>query len=96
VIKCGGKLIIGLIDKNSTIGKLYQKYRKQNVFYQYATFYSPDEVTFLMKQSGFFEFYFTQTIFRMLDEINKPEIAKAGYGEGSFVVISGLKKCTKK
>ena len=90
VVKPGGKLIIGLVDKNSPIGKLYQQNQQENVFYRDATFYSTDEIVALMKQAGFHGFYFTQTIFRVLNEISETEEVKKGFGEGSFVVISAV------
>ncbi len=88
IIKTGGKLIVGFIDKNSPVGKLYKEHQKENVFYRDALFYSVDEVVKFMKQAGFSDFYFTQTIFRMLDEIDENEKVKEGYGEGSFVAMS--------
>ena len=91
VVKPGGKLIIGLVDKNSPIGKLYQQNQQENVFYRDATFYSTDEVVTLMKQAGFSDFNFTQTIFKMLEKIEEAEEIKEGYGEGSFMVVSGIK-----
>ena len=91
VIKPGGKLIIGFIDKNSPVGKLYQKYKQENVFYRVAEFYSVDEVIAYMITAGFSNLQYTQSIFRMLDEIQKAEKVKTGYGEGSFVVVSGEK-----
>lgn len=90
VIKPDGKLIVGLVDKNSPLGKLYQLYQDQNVFYRHAVFYSTEEVVAMMKEAGFHHFYFTQTIFRMLEEIEKDEEVREGYSEGSFVVISAI------
>jgi len=95
VLKTGGKLIIGLVDKSSPIGKLYQKHQDENVFYRHAIFYTTDEVVAFMKQAGFSDFYFTQSIFKMLDEINEQEEVKEGYGAGSFVVVSGIKRNVK-
>lgn len=92
IIKPGGKLIIGLIDKNSNIGKLYKKHQKESVFYSTAIFYSTEEIVGYMKKGGFQDFYFTQTIFTSLDKINENEQVKEGFGEGSFVVISGVNK----
>jgi len=92
ILRPGGKLIIGFVDRNSPIGQLYQKHKDENVFYREARFYSVDQVTAYMKLAGFYEFFYTQTIFSMLDEISKPEEIKEGYGEGSFVVISGINK----
>ena len=91
ILKPGGKLIIALVDKNSPIGKLYRKYQQENVFYRQATFYSTEEVVDYMQQAGFHHFYYTQTIFSMLDEIHKPEEIREGFGNGSFVVVSAIK-----
>jgi len=40
VLKSGGYLIIGFIDAESLIGKLYEKYKSESTFYKDATFYS--------------------------------------------------------
>jgi ubiquinone/menaquinone biosynthesis C-methylase UbiE len=94
VIKSRGKLIIGMVDKNSRIGKLYRKFKYKNIFYSCATFYATAEIVDLLQEVGFTGFYFTQTIFKKLDQINKPEEVREGFGSGSFVVISGKKKET--
>lgn len=91
VLKFGGSLIIGFIDKDSSIGKLYQKHKNKSVFYKIATFYSVDEVVFYLKQAGFKNFNFTQTIFHNLAEIKDVEPIKDGYGKGSFVVVRAIK-----
>jgi SAM-dependent methyltransferase len=91
VIKPGGSLIIGLVDKDSKLGKLYQKHKKDSFFYGIATFYSVDEVILYLEKDRFRNFTFTQTIFRNLKEINVVEPVKEGYGEGSFVVVRGIK-----
>jgi len=44
-----------------------------------------------MKHTGFKKFYFTQMIFRILDEIEEPEEVREGYGERSIVVINAIK-----
>jgi ubiquinone/menaquinone biosynthesis C-methylase UbiE len=90
VLKLGGCLIIGFIDKTSTIGELYQ-HNKENVFYNVATFYSVEEVVFHLKKIGFKNFQFVQTIFHHLTEIKDIEHFKEGYGEGSFVVVKAVK-----
>ncbi|MDY6787582.1 MAG: class I SAM-dependent methyltransferase [candidate division WOR-3 bacterium] len=87
----GGHLLIGLIDRESPIGKLYQKYKEQNVFYRHATFYSTDEIVSYLKKAGFVNFKFAQTIFRNLNEMDSAEEVKDGYGEGSFIVIRSQK-----
>ena len=55
-------------------------------------FFSVDEVVKIMRQARFTEFMFRQTIFRNLSGVNENEPIKPGYGEGSFVVIWGIKK----
>jgi len=91
VLKPDGCLIIGFIDKDSTIGKLYQRHKEDSVFYRVATFYSVEEVISHLKKAGFKNFSFTQTIFSSLAEIKDIEPVTDGYGKGSFVVIKAKK-----
>jgi len=91
VLKPGGFLIIGFIDGESPIGKLYQQHKNESVFYKAATFYSVDEVVSHLKKAGFKDFNFIQTIFHNLKEIRDIEPIKEGYGEGSFVVVRAIK-----
>jgi ubiquinone/menaquinone biosynthesis C-methylase UbiE len=91
VLKPDGFLIIGFIDRESDIGKLYQQHKGESVFYRIATFYTVDDIVFNLKKAGFKNFNFTQTIFHNLAEIRDIEPIKEGYGEGSFVVIRAIK-----
>ncbi|MBN1398894.1 MAG: class I SAM-dependent methyltransferase [Bacteroidetes bacterium] len=92
ILKPHGCFIIGFIDRNSTIGKVYQKFKENNVFYRYAEFYSTREILEYLKTSGFREFEFSQTIFKNLDEIHEVEPVEQGYKRGCFVVIKTLNK----
>jgi len=91
ILKLGGYLIIGFIDKDSSLGKLYQQHKKKNVFYKIATFYSVKEVVYNLNKVGFKEFNFKQTIFHSLNKIKNVEPVKENYGQGSFVVIRARK-----
>jgi len=91
VLRCGGSLIIGFIDANSPIGRLYQQQKNDNVFYREATLYSVEEVVAYLKKAGFKDFNFKQTLFRTLTDIRDIEPVKEGYGEGSFVVVKATK-----
>jgi SAM-dependent methyltransferase len=91
VLKPGGFLLVGFVDRESPLGKVYQKRKKDSLFYKEANFYSADEVTSFMKKAGFQDFAFTQTIFHDLDQMNEADPVKKGRGEGSFVVIRGRK-----
>jgi len=91
VLKPGGCLVIGFVDKGSPLGKEYQQEKARNVFYRIATFYSVDEVTAHLAAVGFHNLSFRQTIFNALASINEMEPVKEGYGEGSFVVVRAIK-----
>ena len=91
ILKLGGYLIIGFVDKDSSLGKLYQQHKEESLFYKIATFYSTKEVVYNLSRVGFKEFNFKQTIFHSLNEIKNVELVKEGYGEGSFVVIRARK-----
>ncbi|MBE0516310.1 MAG: methyltransferase domain-containing protein [Methanophagales archaeon] len=91
VLKPDGCLVIGFIAKDSPLGTLYQQHNEESVFYHVAKFYSVDEVILHLKSTGFKSFTFTQTIFHTLREIKEVEPIKDGYGDGSFVVIKGVK-----
>ena len=83
--------MIGLVDRNSLLGRKYERFKNKNVFYGEAIFYSTDEVVTLLKEGGFKDLAFTQTIFQDLQEIHEMEPVKEGYGEGSFIVVRGVK-----
>ena len=91
ILKLGGYLIIGFVDKDSSLGKLYQQHKEESLFYKIATFYSTKEVVCNLSRVGFKEFNFRQTIFHGLNEIKDVESVKKDYGEGSFVVIRARK-----
>jgi len=86
VIKEDGKLIIGIIDKDSYLGKFYQK--KKSVFYKRAHFFSIKEVEDLLKQVKFNKFSYYQTLFALPDRMKAVEKARKGFGQGGFVVIN--------
>lgn len=91
VIKGGGHIIIGMIDRESELGKLYESKRKKSKFYSYARFYSVKEVLSWLKKIGFKVLSIYQTIFQDPKLIIKPEPIKKGYGEGGFIAISAKK-----
>jgi len=87
VLRSGGILVIGFIDRESPIGRMYEEHKQESVFYRSATFYSVPELEKLLIDAGFEDISCTQTIFSSLDEISEVEPARPGWGEGSFVVI---------
>ena len=91
VLKDGGKIIIGFIDKESFLGQLYEKRRKKSKFYSHAKFYTVSQVLNWITKIGFENIQICQTIFKYPKEITKIEPVKEGYGKGCFIVISAQK-----
>jgi len=96
ILKRGGNLIIGLVDRDSPLGKIYEKIKYENKFYRYAAFYSVDEVKKYLKETNFCEIQIIQTVFGELHEIQEVQEFKEGYGEGGFVVIKACKNNGRK
>jgi len=90
VLKKKGKIIIGIIDKDSFLGKFYQ--RKKSIFYKQARFFSVKEATRLLRETGFIRLSYYQTLFKLPDKIDSIEKPKRGFSKGGFVVISGEKR----
>jgi SAM-dependent methyltransferase len=91
VLQPGGFILVGFIDRATPLGIDYEKLREDNVFYREATFFSTEEVLFYLSQAGFGEFVFRQTLFHHPADMKEIEPARPGYGEGSFVVVRGMK-----
>jgi ubiquinone/menaquinone biosynthesis C-methylase UbiE len=89
VLKTRGKIIIGIVDKQSFLGKFYQM--KKSVFYKAAHFFTPKQVTALLKAAGFDSFKYYQTITDLPHKIAIVEEPRKGFGKGGFVVISATK-----
>jgi ubiquinone/menaquinone biosynthesis C-methylase UbiE len=90
VLKKSGRIIIGIIDKDSFLGKFYQK--KKSIFYKQARFFSVKEATRLLRETGFIRLSYYQTLFKLPDKIDSIEKPKRGFSKGGFVVISGEKR----
>lgn len=90
VLKKGGKVIVGIIDKDSFLGKYYQK--KKSVFYGHANFFSARQAAGLLKNAGFSVLSCYQTLYRLPNRIYTIQEPQRGFGKGGFVVISGGKK----
>lgn len=89
VLKPGGSLVIGFIDRESALGQLYAAHKAENVFYRDATFYSASEVRVLLSGTGFSSLVWVQTLSRPLPEMKEIEPLRPGYGQGAFVVVKG-------
>ena len=90
VLKPGGRIIIGIIDKDSFLGRFYQQ--KKSIFYGRARFFGIEEVTRMLESAGFGGFSYHQTIFYYPDRFSAVEKPQEGYGRGGFVVVGAVKK----
>lgn len=92
ILRLNGSIILGFVDKNSPLGKVYQKNKKKSKFYSEANFFSASEMENLLDDVGFERLEFVQTLFGQLDEVKEEQDFRKGYGQGSFVVVRGIKK----
>jgi len=91
VLKNEGSIIVGFLDKDQSIAKQYEDKRGRSTFFKHAIFYSVDRVENLLKEAGFRNFEYNQTLFGKLEKIKEVQTPKPGYGEGSFVVVKADK-----
>lgn len=91
ILKPGGHLIIGLLDRETPLGKVYESKKHKSPFYKDARFLSTDEALTHLTNSGFGDFEIIQTIFHP-DDMKEGSVSKPGYGEGLFVVIKGNRR----
>lgn len=92
ILRPGGGIILGFIDKATKLGKRYESLKVASKFYNHATFFSAQQVKHFLREIGFGCIQSCQTIFAGPDEMAAVEPARQGYGKGGFAVISGLKK----
>ena len=92
VLKPVGAFVIGFVDRDSPLGQEYLKRKDRSAFYKEATFYSVSEIVEHLERAGFGGFEFRQTLFHPLAELEEVEPVKEGHGEGSFVVVRGVKQ----
>jgi len=88
VLRPGGALVIGFIDRDSPLGLHYERHRSESVFYRDAVFYSVSDVEALLRQTGFEIRTWAQTLTRPLSEIVTVEALRPGTGRGAFVVVA--------
>ncbi len=92
VLKPRGHIVIGMIDKDSHLGKAYEAKKNRSTFYRYSHFHSVTKVINWLLRSGFGSIKTCQTIFTPPTDMVDIEPVKDGYGEGGFVVIAAQKE----
>ncbi len=87
VLKTGGSLIIGFVDKTSALGKQYYSRRSTGTFYREAVFFSTVEVQQHLLDTGFENLTCKQTL--IPGETTAP--VQDGHGKGAFTVVKADK-----
>ncbi len=87
VLAPGGVLVLGFVDRDSTLGRRYEQKRAHSRFYGEARFYTTAELGRLLEAAGFAELTARQTLLAQGDRL----ALRAGSGQGAFVVLRGRK-----
>ena len=91
ILKNDGLFILGFVDKESSLGKLYLEVKEKDIFYKDAVFYSTEEVYNHLQNNNFRIINTFQTVFGQLNEISNIQQPEDGHGKGSFVVTKAGK-----
>ncbi len=91
VLKPFGRLVIGFVDKDSSLGKKYEKLKEKNKYYKVANFYSTVELLDKLEKFNFKIGKIMQIL--SCDDLTQveEEIPIYGFGKGSFVVVEAYK-----
>ncbi len=91
ILRPAGTLVIGMLDRDSPQGKIYEKMKDRSTFFRYATFYSAGQVIAWLTRLTFQKIRSVQTLFRPPETISALEPVREGHGEGLFIAISAQK-----
>ena len=89
LLKAEGKIVLGLVLKESPWGQLYQINKETgHRFYRHATFYTYAELDMLLMETGFSIEKVISTLFQKPEEVNHIELPRKGFsGDAGFTVI---------
>jgi SAM-dependent methyltransferase len=89
LLKSQGKVVLGLVLKESPWGQLYQRKKEMgHRFYRYATFYSYGEIGVFLKQTGFSVEKVVSTLFQHPGGVNHIELPRQDFSaDAGFTVI---------
>ena len=92
VLTPDGKLVLGLVLRESPWGKMYQQKKNEgHRFYRYAKFYKCDEVVRLLMRAGFVTEKIVSTLFQEPGNVQHVEEPKEGYfpNAGFTIIVAG-------
>jgi len=91
VLKPRGRIIIGIIDPDSPLGRSYEMNQEKSKFYRQARFHPVGQILKWLETLGYVNLWTCQTIFQDPETLTAPEPVAEGHGGGVFVVITGQK-----
>jgi ubiquinone/menaquinone biosynthesis C-methylase UbiE len=91
ILKPEGALIVGFVDRDSSLGGEYQKKKTASRFYSSARFYCVDDVIRMVQEAGFRRLHCVQTLFGDIRQMDRIDPVKEGKGQGAFVVTKAEK-----
>jgi SAM-dependent methyltransferase len=86
VLKPGGAVVVGLIDRDSPLGRIYRQRQAESPFYAPAHFLSSAELGEALASAGLTADGWAQTLFEDGSSEMGPQPTRWGTGAGSFVV----------
>lgn len=89
VLANGGHIVVGFLDRETDLGRVYEGRKEKSTFYRMARFLSSGEVVAGLREAGFENVETVQTIFGRTVEAGRPSPVEPGHGEGLFVVARG-------
>jgi SAM-dependent methyltransferase len=87
ILRPGGTVVIGFINRDSPLGKKYEKRKAESRFYKNATFHSVGGVVNRLREAGFRNFALVQAIFTNPADMRGKGPIREGSDEGAFVVV---------
>jgi len=98
VLAPAGKIVLGLVLKDSLWGNFYEQKKKLgHRFYKYATFYKYDDVVTLLEEAGFLIGEVISTLFQKPGKVKHLELPQKGFSpDAGFVVIVAGKKSQRR
>jgi SAM-dependent methyltransferase len=87
VLRPGGALVIGFIDKDSPSGRAYLDRHAHKLFFREATFYAAAEAAQLLDAAGFWDLRWVQTLLEPPEDMTRIEALRPGHGDGAFVAV---------
>lgn len=87
VLDPAGSLVVGYVDPDSPVGRIYRERTADNPFYEDAEFVPTRNLVEALEAAGFVDPRFVQTLFRWIDAVEEPEPVEEGHGDGSFVAL---------